>query len=241
MLLTRCAFFLQLTLLAAPIEAVSADGGADFPYASYVDQCKRIIAPAGFAKTTGDILCLSGTITRDLDSNVVRQIANHSITNVVIASGGGDVEYAINIGNLIREYDLRVIVTKACLSSCANYIFTASPHAVVLPGSVVIWHGGPGAAAGIARLKSDEFLDRIGVDKALIYGTFLRGPSGSLSAQNVGWTASPEELRNRFGMTGIEYMWFDDAAIDKLFAKYKIERLKDRRLELDAPAREPSP
>lgn len=63
------------------------------------------------------------------------------ITSLTIASGGGEVSLSIDFGNWVFDNQLDVIVERACLSSCANYIFPAGRRKIIRPGAVVAWHG----------------------------------------------------------------------------------------------------
>jgi hypothetical protein len=188
-----------------------------------VSKCEATFRSHIFAEISDDTLCIFGNISSNLNNRIIERINNYKVSTAVVYSQGGDVEYAINIGNLIRDHDMNLVVAIMCASSCANYIFTASNNVVVLPNSIVVWHGGPGEHSGLPRFRSDQFLEKVGVDKSLIYGSFLRGLPES--NQNVGWTVSPEELRDRFGVKGIKYMWYSDSEIDKIFSKFNIRRL----------------
>jgi hypothetical protein len=63
------------------------------------------------------------------------------ITSLTIASTGGEISIGIDFGTWVFDNNLDVIVEKACMSSCANYIFPAGRRKVILPGAVVAWHG----------------------------------------------------------------------------------------------------
>jgi ATP-dependent protease ClpP protease subunit len=61
---------------------------------------------------------------------------------LVITSTGGDIEAGMRLGNWIFDRGLDVHVPEYCISSCANYVFTAGKHKVVGQTALVIWHGG---------------------------------------------------------------------------------------------------
>src|SRR4051812_34885941 len=75
----------------------------------------------------------------------LRQLAKileaDGIRELQITSGGGSVDAGIKVGNLVFDKGLDVIVAKSCLSSCANYVFTAGRRKQILPGAIVAWHG----------------------------------------------------------------------------------------------------
>ena len=71
-------------------------------------------------------------------------ISNHpeAIDTLIIDSPGGDLIGGLNIGHLVNQYHLNVIVQNICASSCANYIVTASGNVTIEAGALLGWHGG---------------------------------------------------------------------------------------------------
>jgi hypothetical protein len=63
------------------------------------------------------------------------------IHTLTIASSGGEISIGIAIGLWVHAYNLDVVVEKACMSACANYIFPAGRRKIITPGAVVAWHG----------------------------------------------------------------------------------------------------
>lgn len=61
---------------------------------------------------------------------------------LVITSTGGDVEVGMQLGTWIFEQQLDVHVPDYCISSCANYVFTAGRRKVLGREALLIWHGG---------------------------------------------------------------------------------------------------
>lgn len=86
------------------------------------------------------------------------QIAPRSqpITTVEITSTGGDVEAAIDLGEFIFNHQLSVYIPELCLSSCANYLFTAGKEKIITNQTVLGWHGG----ALQKNLRSDSNLTK---------------------------------------------------------------------------------
>jgi hypothetical protein len=115
--------------------------------------------PRGFVRvnTVGKaVLCLRGTVGH-LDGQVggaefvqAAQDNAGKLDGLFFTSGGGDpwpwLEFAERIGEV--EF---VIVGGMCNSSCANYGFILGRRKIVLPGSVVAWHGGETADPAVAR------------------------------------------------------------------------------------------
>ena len=63
------------------------------------------------------------------------------VNNLVIDSGGGDVNVGMDLAEIVLAAELDVIVKRLCASSCANYVFPAGKRKQITSGSIVIWHG----------------------------------------------------------------------------------------------------
>ena len=73
---------------------------------------------------------------------------------LVISSGGGEVHLGLDLGNFIWDEQLDVSVPGYCLSSCANYIFTAGRRKLLGKHAVLGFHGGatsPGYLEDVRR------------------------------------------------------------------------------------------
>lgn len=109
------------------------------------------------------------------------QIAPRSqpITTFEITSTGGDVEAAIDLGEFIFKHQLSVYIPELCLSSCANYLFTAGKEKIITPNTVLGWHGGAlqkslsknpilnKESLKKLRVKEKEFFQLIKVDQMI--------------------------------------------------------------------------
>lgn len=74
-------------------------------------------------------------------AHLLKTAAGQQIEELVITSSGGEVAAAIVLGTWVYQRQLDVSVVGYCLSSCANYVFTAGSGRRVAPGAVVAWHG----------------------------------------------------------------------------------------------------
>lgn len=72
----------------------------------------------------------------------ILQDADGQADTLLVNSNGGDVLGGIEIGKAIKQYRLKVVIDQFCISSCANYIATASHDVVVRKGGLLGWHGG---------------------------------------------------------------------------------------------------
>ncbi len=68
-------------------------------------------------------------------------IQDRPVARLVITSGGGEVAAAIALGRWVFDHRIDVEIDEYCLSSCANYVFTAARRKTIRPGAVVAWHG----------------------------------------------------------------------------------------------------
>ena len=81
---------------------------------------------AGDIKLRTEKIPLNGEIVRGDFLKFKKLLeANQKIEEVVLFSGGGDGLEAMAIGRLIKKHGLDVRVFSLCVSSCANYLFTA--------------------------------------------------------------------------------------------------------------------
>jgi hypothetical protein len=61
---------------------------------------------------------------------------------LAVHSFGGDVTPGMELGEWVHAHKLDVKVMEACLSSCANYVFTAGVHKIVGNSATIGYHGG---------------------------------------------------------------------------------------------------
>lgn len=80
---------------------------------------------------------------------------------LVVTSSGGDVEAGMELGTWIFERQIDVHVPEYCISSCANYVFTAGRRKVLGPKALLIWHGGA-TQEGLAEAAPCEHLETLG-------------------------------------------------------------------------------
>lgn len=124
---------------AEPIPAEAAAAAA----ACQVSWRGEMPQRAEFTRPSEGVLCMRGVFARQtlLD---VREITNPgAIKSLVISSSGGWTEPAIELAKLAEDHHWLVVVKDECFSSCANYVFLSRTRKVVLPESVVGWHGLP--------------------------------------------------------------------------------------------------
>ncbi len=139
---------------------------------------------------------------------------------LVISSGGGDVLLGLDVGNWIYDNNLSVVIEKACLSSCANYIFTAANRKGLNKNSIIFWHGSSwqknidklhrqGIEYFVALRKREiEFFKKIKVDHRITtyglnrYSFWSRLGAFFTADPIVGFDFSIEDMA-KFGVTDV--------------------------------------
>jgi hypothetical protein len=84
---------------------------------------------------------------------------------LVVRSTGGDAGTAMDLAEKLQRLDAQVTVVDYCMSSCANYFFAALPRRRVVPGALLLFHGGLSAQD---RPETAEFLDKALHDPAMM-------------------------------------------------------------------------
>lgn len=133
-LLAGLSICTEASALPAPAEAVAA-----------AESCDKASWPSGavYVRSSASVLCMRGTFTFASLKQVHEISDPEAIRSLVVNSGGGWTESAIELAKLAEHHGWLVIVKDKCLSSCANYVFLSRTRKVVLPQSVVAWHGLP--------------------------------------------------------------------------------------------------
>jgi hypothetical protein len=100
-------------------------------------------ADAPVTKMRDGALFYDGTITKEGVANVIAlyEAQPNKPTLVIVRSMGGNGEAGLALGEFIYKFALSVRVQNYCLSSCANYVFTAGKTKYLSKPSVVAWHG----------------------------------------------------------------------------------------------------
>ncbi|QCI65830.1 hypothetical protein [Phreatobacter stygius] len=206
-------------LLGAALAVLGATQGP--AWAQGADPLGQCATSAGVAvRAAGSTLCFSGEITRASAERAMALLAaDRSIATMVITSNGGEVTVSLRLARAIRARGLTLVVQRQCVSSCANFLFTAARRKVVAPRSLVVFHGGiaPAAFGGLfggggeereLLAQTEGFFREIGVNGAITYDQPpLRGSRDGADE----WAASPAALA-RHGVRGIVSMWWPDRA-----------------------------
>lgn len=82
-----------------------------------------------------------GELTEEGLATLRKLTEGRALDALVVDSAGGEIVMSMDFGYWLLERRLNVTVDGVCLSSCANYVFTAGRRKTILAGSVVGWHG----------------------------------------------------------------------------------------------------
>jgi hypothetical protein len=200
----------------------------------------------------GTTLKLSGIISIGLYNALVLAIQGDKIKEVIVDSKGGDVESAIKIARLIRDKNVLLTVDGACISSCANYIFTAAKRKRVLIGSLLAYHGSiltnqklrgnfNNPMIELTASLERSFFDENGINLKLfsIWDDAIRElelshlliTGGALSndrscKMTVVWAPNRKDLE-QFGVLGIEEFWYPSSAEEFLYQRQNTGMAND--------------
>ncbi len=88
-----------------------------------------------------DTVYYTGPVSAAQNRELFAKLADRKVGRLLITSTGGEVEAGIALGSWVFAHGIDIEVVKYCLSSCANYVFSAGRHKTIRPGAVVAWHG----------------------------------------------------------------------------------------------------
>lgn len=89
----------------------------------------------------GDAVVFDGRIDAASVAQALELLHDPAVTRLVITSGGGLVDPAIDLAQAVHARQLDVEVPTACLSSCANYVLPAGRRKLLGRPGAVAWHG----------------------------------------------------------------------------------------------------
>ena len=117
----------------------------------------------GHAQTEQDnseIAVYTGPINQEKVDAFLKNQANKHVVGLRINSNGGLVLPAIQLGRWVRTNNMTVSVHNICMSSCANYVFSAGSKKIIEQGAIVVWHGSTEQKDIREGQKQFEMLDK---------------------------------------------------------------------------------
>ena len=152
----------------------------------------------------GDSVYLQGEVNQPAADRLIG-LMDENVRALVVTSGGGDGLSAIRIGREVSRRRIEVVVNRACMSACAQFIFVAARQRYIQGQSLVVFHNtsssmlrmigadaDPQARAHLTPVAEAEqaFYKDIGLPVSLLYqpqieiGTscyrYSRDPSGNV-------------------------------------------------------------
>ncbi|GAC1609543.1 MAG: hypothetical protein NVS3B3_16350 [Aquirhabdus sp.] len=169
---------------------------------------------------------------------------------LIITSGGGDVDSAIELANIVKNKEMKLVVDGICASSCANYLFIGAKTKIVRQNSFIAIHGSAHGGSNIyLRFNPDrespiketikreqDFFRSLGMNLGLlkVYDDFvdkvidngmikkiLDGSGGEECPPLKGWSPTEDELIS-WGVKGIEKYWYPKTSEDIKLIHEKI-------------------
>ena len=100
--------------------------------------------PATSVSAQADTIVYSGDISDTANEAVLSLLKMHpqTFTMLAITSPGGEVNAGMDLGDMVFSHQLSVKIEDYCLSSCANYVFTAASQHHISNRAVIGFHGG---------------------------------------------------------------------------------------------------
>jgi hypothetical protein len=172
-------------------------------------------APSTTVERAGEAIVFKGRIEGASAAKFRELLREPGVSRLVITSGGGLVDAALDMAEAVFDHGLDVEVPQSCLSSCANYVFPAGRKKRLGHARAVGWHGNMAHVlhlqqSGQARWSEPEmedakrlarreqaFFQRIGVDGFVCW-------FGKIAPHDVEefYALSPQDMA-RFGIADV--------------------------------------
>lgn len=201
-------------LMVAPVSAAEPSAEPERE-AQVVAACKNwwrpldVNAPATPESVPGNGLCINGAIDTGTDAAILNRIKaapDGPPLIVVIRSGGGEFEAAMNVAEALQMRRPTVIANTVCASSCANYIMAAGARRIVQDDTLLVYHGGISLS-----MLDDQAPQQI---EALAATDPKFDPAAAMAqvrAVFASWIARQDAFMVRAGVKPEIFAWMDEA------------------------------
>lgn len=92
-------------------------------------------------KVEGTTVSYVGQISESNVERFLRAVDGKKVSVLIIASSGGEVNAGMKMGEWVFDNHVDIVVDRMCMSSCANYVFTAGRSKTINKNAIVAWHG----------------------------------------------------------------------------------------------------
>jgi len=99
----------------------------------------------------GTTVIYAGKISEKRVDLLLNTVKGKKIETLIINSGGGEINAAMKMGHWVFDNSIDVVVDGICMSSSANYVFTAGRRKTIKNGSIVAWHGNALQKSGMSE------------------------------------------------------------------------------------------
>jgi len=89
----------------------------------------------------GGTVTFAGKITAENIERFLAAVKGKNVSELIIASSGGEINAGMKMGEWVFDNGVDIVVERMCMSSCANYVFTAGHRKTINSNSIVAWHG----------------------------------------------------------------------------------------------------
>ena len=169
---------------------------------------------------------LNGEINRGSVADAVRQLGSTGASELVVTSGGGQMDDAISLAKYLNDHKLKLVINRYCVSACAHGLFILTENRYVNSDSIVgfsdnivvyvIFKRKRGIYIDDAELNNANTILRayktIGVDTKLLWIPFAMmeprcysidapAKAGVARVRYKFWVPTEEQIRN-FGVVG---------------------------------------
>lgn len=211
---TRGALALLGLVLACPTEAAKEVGdGVRLEQAQAAKRfCRDLLKSEDGLIARGNVVCFSGEVPQGAAARKLANNIRHA-DFFVVRSAGGDVGYALDIGDALVARPRTIVIMDYCVSSCANYWFLGASYKVVGAKDGVGFHGGPPTkndcedasidCVALSQLfyRSRDFLKRRGIDYRILYSP--PADYDLSKRETTMWVIPKDELIGRWKVSGI--------------------------------------
>lgn len=216
-LLLRFSLFCAVLLATSTCDLVEHSSRESRCHLIFPDVLANSEAAGGISIIPGkhrDEMCIYGTLDQ-VDLTALDAVQRGRRFDVTVHSTGGPVDVWLDLAEKLEGRADSVIVDRACMSSCANYLLPIAGRVVVRRDSLVVWHGSDYVNPQLT-VRTEALYRRQAISLAVLRDTGW-APSdeeiGDLRAsqpavlQIIGYAPTPRFLRDCYNFQNLAAFW----------------------------------